>query len=79
MPLVACSRVVHNASVDTRFISEHPCRFDVFWCNIISLDAELSTRKQNTGEVILQILSSLCLTSHHEVTNTDKKTTTWLP
>jgi len=32
------------------------CRFDVIWCIELFLqDAELSTRKQNTGEVILQI------------------------
>jgi len=36
-------------------------------------DVGLSTRKQNTGEVVLQILSSLCLTSHYEATNTDRK------
>jgi len=33
----------------------------------------LSTRKQNTGEVILQISSSLWPTSHYRVKNTDKK------
>ena len=37
-------------------------------------DAGLSTRKQNTGDVILQIPSLLSSpTSHCEVTNTDKK------
>jgi hypothetical protein len=41
------------------------------WFNI--LDAELSTRTQNTVEAILQIPSSLCLTPHEKVTNTDKK------
>jgi hypothetical protein len=42
---------------------------------MLFLDAGLSTRKQNMGEVILQILSSLCLISYNtdEVTNTDKK------
>jgi hypothetical protein len=35
-------------------------------------DVRLSTTK-NTGEVILQILSSLCWTSHYKVTKTDKK------
>ena len=42
--------------------------------------AELSTRKQYTGEDILQILSSLCTMLHYmyELTNR-KKTTTGLP
>ena len=34
---------------------------------------ELSARKQNMSEVILQILSSLCLTSHYKVIKIDKK------
>jgi len=33
-------------------------------------------QKHNTGEAILQILSSLYPTSHDEVINTDKKTMT---
>ena len=36
-------------------------------------DVGFSTRKQNTGEVILQIPPSLCKASHYKVTNTDKK------
>jgi hypothetical protein len=36
-------------------------------------DVGFSTRKQNTGEVILQIPPSLCKASHYKVTNTDNK------
>ena len=35
--------------------------------------AGLSTKKQNMGEIILQIQPPLCPTSHYEVTNTDRK------
>jgi hypothetical protein len=35
--------------------------------------------KQSTDEAILQIPLSLCLTSHDEVTNPDKKTISGLP
>ena len=35
--------------------------------------AELSTGKHNKGEVILQLSSLLCPTSHYEVTYTDNK------
>jgi hypothetical protein len=38
-----------------------------------SSDSSISTRKQNMGELILQIPSSLCTTSHDEVTNKEKK------
>ena len=41
--------------------------------------AGLSTRKQTSGEVILQIPPSLCQPSYYEVTNIDKKTTIGLP
>jgi hypothetical protein len=46
---------------------------DVIWYKMLFPDTGLSTRKQNTGEVVLQILSSLCLTSHYDATNTDRK------
>ena len=35
------------------------------------MHARLSTRQQDAGEVILQIPSLLCLTSHYEVINAD--------
>ena len=38
----------------------------------IQEDAVLTTRKKNTGEVILQIPSSSSPISHVEVTNADK-------
>jgi len=58
----------------------HLCRFDVTWCLSFDIPNEgLSTRKQNIGEAILQKPSSLCPTSHDEVTNTEKKTNTEFP
>ena len=47
---------------------------DVIWyLEFYFQDVELSTRKQNIGIIIIQILSSLCPTSHYKVTNIDRK------
>jgi hypothetical protein len=35
--------------------SRHLCHSDVIWCKMLFPDVVLSTRKQNTGEVMLQI------------------------
>lgn len=49
-------------------------RLDVILCKKCYFpDSGLSTTIWNTGEVILQIASSLCLTPLYDVTNTDKK------
>jgi hypothetical protein len=46
--------------------SGHLCRFHFrWWIEFYFSDVGLSTRKQNTSQVIVQILSSQCLTFHY--------------
>jgi len=53
--------------------SGYLCCFNVIWCiELYFSDVGLSTRKENIGEVILQIPLSLCPTPHYNVTNTGK-------
>ena len=58
--------VVFFTSIDKLNICVVPMTMS-FWCiEFYFPDVGLSTKKQNTGEEILQILSSLCLTFYTE-------------
>ena len=65
----------HSLLPPINTVSWNLYNFDVNWCR--GFYFPFSTRKQNYGEVILQIL--LCRTSDYKVTNIDKTTTMGLP
>jgi len=48
------------------------------WCYMVS-QMRSYLHENNMGIVILHIAQSMCPILHCLVTNTDKKTTTWLP
>jgi hypothetical protein len=59
--LAACRVVLFTSVIN--ITSGHLYRLDVIWCIKFDLSDAKPSRKQNKGEVILQIPSSLC--RHH--------------